>query len=145
MHVLQILISSKILIAAALSWMLAQLIKTILTMISSKRFVSERLFGAGGMPSAHSAAVCALTWGVERQCGLQLPDFALSVIFSFVVMYDAMSVRRAIGEHAKLLNKIVVTKENERQDNCEKGLKEHQGHTPLEVDLVPNSVEFQKS
>lgn len=133
MYVFQFFTGSKILLAAASSWLLAQIIKTILTMIHTKRFVAERLLGAGGMPSAHSAAVCALTWGVERRCGLQSPDFALSMIFSFVVMYDAMSVRRAIGEHAKLLNKIVEIKGSERQDDCQKGLKEHQGHTPLEV------------
>lgn len=133
MHVFQILISSKILFAVTLSGMLAQLIKTILTMISTKRVIFERLYGAGGMPSAHSAAVCALTWGVENRCDLQSPDFTLSVIFSFVVMYDAMSVRRAVGEHAKLLNKIVGIMGSEWQDNCQKGLQGHQGHTPLKV------------
>lgn len=133
MQIFQFLISCKILFAAAFSWMLAQIMKTALTMIHTKRFVAERLLGAGGMPSAHSAAVCALTWGVERRCGLQSPDFALSLIFSFIVMYDAMHVRRAIGEQAKVLNQITGTKKNEKQGDCNKLLKEHQGHTPVEV------------
>lgn len=133
MQIFQFLISCKILFAAAFSWVLAQIMKTALTMIHTKRFVAERLLGAGGMPSAHSAAVCALTWGVERRCGLQSPDFALSLIFSFIVMYDAMHVRRAIGEHAKVLNQITGTKKNVKQGDCNKVLKEHQGHTPVEV------------
>lgn len=128
MQVLRLLIDGKILLSAALSWMMAQLIKTMLTMIHTKRFVSERLLGAGGMPSAHTAAICALTWGVERKCGLQSPNFAMSLIFSFIVMYDAMGVRRAIGEHAKILNII-----GDSQNAQKKCLKEHQGHTPLEV------------
>ena len=33
--------------------------------------------------------------------------FALSSIFSIIVMFDAAGVRRHAGEHAALLNKLV--------------------------------------
>ena len=71
------------------------------------------MVGAGGMPSAHSALVCSLTVALERKLGFYSPEFALSLAFAAIVMYDAMGVRRAAGEQAKVLNKIVeMTSDN---------------------------------
>ena len=51
-------------------------------------------------------------------------------------MYDATSVRRQAGEHAKAIN-IVVDKVDQLEDDDDdlniKELKEVLGHTPLEV------------
>ena len=47
---------------------------------------------------------------------ISVPEFALSLVFAAVVMYDAMGVRRAAGEQAKVLNKIVeMTSDNIRE------------------------------
>ena len=59
------------LLRAALSWnfvlvtavcasLLAQLIKVLLNLFIFHRFIAERMWGAGGMPSSHSATVCAM-------------------------------------------------------------------------------------
>ena len=48
-----------ILLIALISWGTAQIIKTFIHFIKTKSFKAERLTGAGGMPSAHSATVCA--------------------------------------------------------------------------------------
>lgn len=133
MRIFHQLISNYILISAILSWMLSQFIKTILTLISTKRFDAERIFGAGGMPSAHSAMVCSLSMGVAHTCGVGSPEFALAVAFAAVVMYDAMGVRRAAGEQAKVINKMVDIWEKNGPDISDKDLKEYLGHTPLEV------------
>lgn len=128
------LLSNTILIAALLSWMASQLIKTILTLFSTKRFDMERMFGAGGMPSAHSAMVCSLAMGIANKCTVASPQFALAVAFAGVVMYDAMGVRRAAGEQAKVINKMVdALEKNEGSDISDKELKEYLGHTPVEV------------
>jgi acid phosphatase family membrane protein YuiD len=128
------LLSNTILIAALLSWMVSQLIKTILTLFSTKRFDMERMFGAGGMPSAHSAMVCSLAMGIANKCTVASPQFALAVAFAGVVMYDAMGVRRAAGEQAKVINKMVdALEKNEGSDISDKELKEYLGHTPVEV------------
>lgn len=61
------------------------------------------------MPSSHSAVVMCLAIMIGKEYGFNSSIFALSIIFSFVVMYDAAGVRRAAGKQAALLNKIVNT------------------------------------
>ncbi len=85
------------------------------------------------MPSSHSAMVCAMTVAVAQVSGLNSSEFALAVIFSAIVMYDAMGVRRAAGEQAKVINRIVDEVEKNGQEFTDKDLKEYLGHTPLEV------------
>ncbi|WP_071433603.1 divergent PAP2 family protein [Angelakisella massiliensis] len=144
--------SNYIINLAFISWSLAQVIKTLLTLIQVKEFRAERLFGAGGMPSSHSALVCSITVGMAKLQGYDSPLFALTLCFAAVVMYDAMGVRRAAGEQAKVLNKMIFSfkdiskvfdllneeieeEYNENTDNIvgHKELKEYLGHTPLEV------------
>lgn len=89
--------------------------------------------GAGGMPSAHSAMVCALFVGVMHRCGAESPEFALAFVLAAVVIYDAMGVRRAAGEQARVVNKLVEIAEKNGSEITQKGLKESLGHTPMEV------------
>ena len=52
--------TNRVLLCAIFSWFAAQLIKLITTPCYKKDFsVLHTLFGSGGMPSSHSAAVCA--------------------------------------------------------------------------------------
>lgn len=126
------LLSNYVLIVAISSWLAAQVLKTILTLLTTKKLQLERLTGAGGMPSAHSAAVCSMCIAISRVEGVASPLFALSFIFAAIVMYDAMGVRRAAGEHAKVINAMV--KESRSIDIQNQDLlKEYLGHTPLEV------------
>ena len=57
------------------------------------------------MPSSHSAVVTSIATLVGRIEGFDTTLFGVSVIFAFIVMYDAAGVRRAAGKQAKLLNK----------------------------------------
>lgn len=127
------LLGNTVLMAAVLSWFLAQVIKTALTLIRTRKFVPERLFGAGGMPSAHTAMVCSLLLCIGHTAGIESPIFALALCFAGVVIYDAMGVRRAAGEQAKVINRMVDIMEQEGTEITEKDLKEYLGHTPLEV------------
>ena len=133
-----------VLMSAIIAWLIAQVMKTTVTLIKLKRFEPERLVGAGGMPSAHSATVCALTIAISRVEGVSSPLFAIAFYFH-IVMYDAMGVRRAAGEHAKAINEMrrmppfnqeegeTEGEQSEPLDEEEKELKEYLGHTPLEV------------
>ena len=118
--------------------MTAQIIKTIIDVIISKELNLERLVGAGGMPSCHSATVCALATSSGLIYGLGSFAFAISCVFAVVVMYDARGVRRETGNQAVLLNRMMdYIKATEPvqwkiQFNQEK-LKELVGHTPLQV------------
>lgn len=143
MSILLKFVENRVLFAAVLGWFFAQVAKSLFTLLFTRKWNPERLWGAGGMPSAHSSMVCALTVSMARFHGINTPFFALSIMFAFVTMYDAMGVRREAGEHAKLLNKYLNELElskadkngdgipDERADEIE--LKEFIGHTPLEV------------
>lgn len=131
MSTLNELVNNFVLAAALISWLSAQVLKTLFYLIRNKKFSLERLIGSGGMPSSHTSTVCGLATAVARYSGLSSPLFAISIILACVVMYDAAGVRRAAGEQAKILNQLI-----EREDDlfdAQKALKELLGHTPLEV------------
>ncbi len=135
LNVLNEIKNNYIFMAAGLSWFSAQLIKTILNFILTKEINLERMVGAGGMPSAHSACVSALAIATGRQCGCSSPEFAIAFAFACVVIYDAMGVRRAAGEQAKVINQLTdALFKNFGQDTIVVSqLKELLGHTPIEV------------
>ena len=126
-------IHNQVLISAALSWLIAQVLKVLIDGIRNG-FSAERLAGGGGMPSSHSSTVCALVTAAAYTYGLGSAEFAVSFVLAAVVMYDAMGVRRETGKQAKLLNMIMeqqfFTFDNEL---FQKRLKEFVGHTPLQV------------
>ena len=130
----QELLNNEILMSAGLSWGVAQVVKTIIHLILTRKFVAERLVGSGGMPSCHSATVCALVTSVFINEGIDSPFFALAFILAIIVMYDAMGVRYETGEQAKVLNEIVSVIEKMGSDlNYDEKMKEFIGHTPLQV------------
>lgn len=126
------------LISAVLGWAIAQVVKTIIDLALNKKLNFERLVGSGGMPSCHSATVCALSVAAGYEYGLDSPAFAISVILAIIVMYDARGVRRETGNQAEVLNKIMdffrlhETGEFKPEFDQEQ-LKELIGHTPLQV------------
>lgn len=113
-------------------WFGIQLFKFIYDLVKSKKFNFKRLMQAGGMPSSHSGVVISLTTMIGKNVGINSPLFAVALIFSFIVMYDAAGVRRAAGKQAKLLNKIVETPGLTSLQVSER-LLEVLGHTPVQV------------
>lgn len=124
---------SSILVTTVLSWFTAQLLKVIFVFIKNKKLDFRRLIGSGGMPSSHAAFVVSLAAAVGLTEGFTSSLFAVSVVVALVVMYDAAGVRRAAGQQAKILNKLVEDWEKNNFENTEKKLKELLGHTPVEV------------
>ncbi len=135
MNLLNGLADNRIFLTAALGWLVAQIIKTIIHTILSKEFVAERLVGSGGMPSSHSSTVCALATATYIEYSSSSFEFAIAIFFAIVVMYDAMGVRRETGIQAKLLNDILKTFEDmgRKEISAHDKLKEFVGHTPLQV------------
>lgn len=128
------LVRNEVLMSAALSWALAQIIKTIIHLAMTKKFVVERLIGSGGMPSCHSAAVCALVTSLVINEGVGSYFVAIAGLLAIVVMYDATGVRRETGNQAKLLNELIdMFKKNGSDLSNDDKLKEFVGHTPLQV------------
>ncbi|MBI5079027.1 divergent PAP2 family protein [Candidatus Saganbacteria bacterium] len=119
-------------VAVAISWFLAQTIKVVIYRREEGHFNLYHFFEAGGMPSAHSASVTALTLGIALTQGWGSPLFTISMVFALIVMYDATGVRRAAGKQALILNKIVDDIYSNGRTPVEK-LKEILGHDPIEV------------
>lgn len=128
-------LDNTILICAIAGWLSAQIIKTILYAVTSKTFRGERLFGAGGMPSSHSATVCALSTAALIEYGVGSFPFAICVVVAFITMYDAMGVRRETGNQAKVINDMMETFKRMSDESLsdDEKLKELIGHTPLQV------------
>ena len=135
MSFFQQLLNNRVFLTAAAGWLVAQISKTIIHFILSKDFRVERLVGSGGMPSSHSATVCALTVATYYEFGAANFEFAISLLVAIIVMHDAMGVRRETGIQAKLLNEILRTFEDmgRSEISAHDKLKEFVGHTPLQV------------
>ena len=129
------LASNKIFLTAALGWLIAQVLKTIIHTFFTKEFDAERLVGSGGMPSSHSATVVSLAVATYFEYGAASFEFAVSAILAIVVMYDARGVRRETGKQAELLNDIIKIFEDmgRSEISTHDKLKEFVGHTPLQV------------
>lgn len=152
MNIISSLTVNPIINVGFVSWAVAQILKTLFAMFKYKKFFPERLVGSGGMPSSHTSLVVATTLTIAKLDGVSSSTFGLSTVFMCVVIYDAMGVRRAAGEQAKVLNRITFDFRNlanffdrlnkeiaeEFAESTEelgeqKELKEFLGHTPLEV------------
>lgn len=129
------LCNNVVLISAVSGWFVAQVLKTIIYLILNRKFLAERLIGSGGMPSSHSATVCALTTAACLEFGAQSFEFAIALILAIIVMHDAMGVRWETGMQAKVLNEILKTfeKMGRNELSAQDKLKEFVGHTPLQV------------
>ena len=117
---------------AALTAIAIQLYKGLYAWIHQRRPNFRRFVETGGMPSSHAASVAALTTTVALTEGLLSSIFGVTLFFSLIVMYDAAGLRRAAGQQARLLNRIVAETAGERARD-ERKLFELLGHTPLEV------------
>ncbi len=119
---------------AVLGWACAQVAKTLLHLVMTRRFSAERLVGSGGMPSSHASMVCALFVGSVKGLGISSPVTALSFTLAAIVMVDAMGVRLETGKQARILNRMMEDLKDEGQDEVtDKKLKELVGHTPFQV------------
>lgn len=130
--IMEFIMQYKYLVVPFAVWFFIQLFKLIYDLVTTKQFNFKRILGAGGMPSSHSAVVTSLATMIGISQGIESPIFAVSVIFAFVVMYDAAGIRRAAGKQAELLNKIVNTPGLSGVEVTER-LQEVLGHTPTQV------------
>jgi acid phosphatase family membrane protein YuiD len=122
----------RFLLAPIVAWSIAQAAKVILYSVRERRLNLRVLAVTGGMPSSHSAIVMGLTTAIGKYAGPTSPQFAIALIFSFVVMYDAAGLRRAAGRQAAILNRLVEDLVHMRGVQEQK-LRELLGHTPIEV------------
>lgn len=126
---------NRILLIVFIAWFVTQFIKLIVFWAINKKFVSERFFGDGGMPSSHSAVVCSLATAIGLQNGWDSPLFAVAAVLAVIVMHDATGVRQETGKQAKVINDIMkMLQARERGElTPAETLKEFVGHTGPQV------------
>ncbi len=124
-----------IVMSALVGWFTAQILKIFTRGFKQKNFdIANILFGTGGMPSSHTAAVIAMAVATAIVFSPASFEFAIAGVLSMIVMRDAMGVRREVSKQAAIINKLVIDVINaENEENREKRLKELVGHTPLQV------------
>ena len=107
----------------------------VIVNLGQERHLHLRYFVAsGGMPSSHSAVVCALATGVAMTQGLSSVAFAITAILAIVTMYDAAGVRQSVGQQSVVLNRLVQEIRFRRPiAELEHDLREFIGHTPFQV------------
>jgi uncharacterized protein len=123
---------NRVLWAGAAGWLVAQLVKMVRGLITTRKLDLSYMVSSGGMPSAHSALVTSVATAVGRVVGLASPLFALAIVFAGVVMYDAAGVRLAVSMQARILNHMIDDFFHERGLQSRR-LRELIGHTPREV------------
>lgn len=117
-----------------ITWFGIQLFKVIWEFTTTKKLNIKRLWGSGGMPSAHSAVAASITTMIGRSQGITSPIFAISFAFTMVVLYDACGVRYETGKQAHVLNEIMSNPDFELSKlNFNVKLEELVGHTPVQV------------
>ncbi len=120
------MVISEYIVAAGLGWASAQFVKYLVGAIKAKRFVdASSVLRSGSMPSVHTATIVALTIIIGLNEGVRSGIFALSLLMTAIVAYDAMGVRRTAGEQGLILRRLLKAKDKKPYLAL--------GHKPLEV------------
>ena len=86
------ILSNAPLISAFSAWLIAQFLKPFISKMMGDGFNPHMFLSTGGMPSSHSATVIALTTSVGIKLGIGSIPFAVCLIFSIIVIHDAMNI-----------------------------------------------------
>jgi len=97
-------------LAPLIGWLAAHLVKFVLTFVSSGGKVKKLsiFFKAGGMPSSHSSVMVATLTVIGARQGVGSAIFGLGIALAAIVIYDAINVRRSVGEQGDALRKVAA-------------------------------------
>lgn len=113
------------------SWIMAQVAKIFIKGVYEKDWNWRYIYRSGGMPSAHTTVIVSLCTVLAYRLGTKSPEFGIACILAAIVMYDAMNVRHAVGEHGKAL-RMVIPKVLKGAP-AKMIIHQSNGHTPAEV------------
>lgn len=125
-------LSNAPLVPAFVAWAVCQTIKGLMYRFRNHRWDIRCFLGSGGMPSSHTATVVALVYFIAAKDGLESTSFSVAIILAFIVMYDAVGVRRETGKQSRILN-LITDRTLEPGELVFDKLKEIVGHSPKEV------------
>ena len=125
---------NQVLIISASAWAITQILKVLVILVQEKRIAWNYFVTSGGMPSSHSATVCALATSIAMTAGVGSIYFSIAAVLAVIVMYDAAGVRQSVGQQSALLNRLVREfRTKTTLQDWEKDLREFIGHTPFQV------------
>ena len=87
-NVVNFLTGNLILNLAIAAWAAAQVLKFLIVLITKRRLDWRHILSSGGMPSSHSAFVCACAAAVGYMYGWSSLIFSVAAVVAIVVMYD---------------------------------------------------------
>ena len=90
----------------------AQLMKPIFYYLRTGKKDLRQVFASGGFPSSHSSTVAALTLSIGLIEGFNTTYFAISLIFSSIIWYDAMNVRYYAGRNIQITKQLIDDLQN---------------------------------
>ena len=98
---------SSYIVAPIIAWILAQTFKYLgqAYKVSSFRDLSF-FYKSGNMPSSHAALMLSLLTVVGVKDGTGSALFAVVGVLAMIVLYDAVNVRRAVGEQGQVLHEL---------------------------------------
>lgn len=111
------------------AWITAVILKGIYG-LHTKNFSLSQTLGSGGMPSVHSALVTSITTALGIKYGVFSDIFTVALVFSMIIIYDAINVRFEAGLHARALNQLKLCNEEESVNH---NFNESIGHLPEEA------------
>ncbi|MDD2892076.1 MAG: divergent PAP2 family protein [Candidatus Gracilibacteria bacterium] len=117
-----------IILVPVISWFVAVILKGFYG-VRMKKFSLSQTLGSGGMPSVHSALVTSITTALGIKYGVFSDIFTIALVFSMIIIYDAINVRFEAGLHAKALNQLKCNKEQSKNYNFNESI----GHLPEEA------------
>lgn len=124
----------EILITPLVAAVISQLAK-LLVKSNNLKWDWNALFSYSGMPSSHAATTVSLTTIIGLTQRIDSPLFAVSLIFTILVIRDALGVRKYLGQHGELLNDLIKDLRHDKITLKEKypRLVEKIGHTPAQI------------
>jgi len=120
---------SPYLIALVVAWIIAHIIKYAIASSRGRQLdFTHQLFISGGMPSSHAATSVAVWAVILFKDGVSSGLFGLATLVTLIVCYDAVKVRRSVGEQGAAIQQII-----EKQHLKVTLPRAARGHTPREL------------
>jgi acid phosphatase family membrane protein YuiD len=94
---------SRSLVVAVTVQLASQLFKVVFYSLRERRLRLDYFISTGGMPSAHTAFVTALTVSLGLNHGFASEFFTVAFVFSVIIIYDLVRVRGAVHAHSLIL------------------------------------------
>lgn len=121
------------------AWLIAQIIKVIINTVKylynkkkgrkHNKVTIATFFKLGGMPSSHTATVISLCCCIGMTSGWNSNIFAVSGVFAFITMFDAVKVRLPISRLTDAFNRLQGKVCGEEAQD----VKKVEGHTIPEI------------